>query len=322
MRIDVIIPVRNGAALLPDCLAAIRAQTLAPTRIHVSVAPSTDDSARVARDLAHADARIAIHDNPAGDRGSALNVALATLDPGVEAVAMVDAQSRLAPDYLECAAAVLQDDDVAVAGGPMRPASSGLVGAAIAAALTSRAGVGDSRFHFEGAARDAESVYLGVYRRSVLDRVGPYDPRLIRTEDDDMNARIRDAGGRISLDPSIRSTYLGRTTLGALYRQYYWYGHSKVVLAATRPGAIRPRHLAPAGLVVALAGAGAASVLAWRPAFPLVAGGYAAALFGAGLLARGKRLPVRLLMPAALAAMHLGYGIGSWVAILGGLWQR
>ena len=64
------------------------------------------------------------------------------------------------------------------------------------------------------------------------------------------------------------------------------------------------------------------SGLAWRPAFPLVAGGYAAALFGAGLLARGKRLPVRLLMPAALAAMHLGYGIGSWVAILDGLWQR
>jgi glycosyltransferase involved in cell wall biosynthesis len=322
MRIDVIIPVRDGAALLPGCLDAVRAQTLAPARIHVSVAPSTDDTARVVAAMAVADPRIVIHDNPAGDRGSALNLAIAALAADVEAVAMVDAQSRLEPDYLERAASVLEATGAAVAGGPMRPASTGLVGAAIAAALTSRAGVGDSGFHFEGEPCDAETVYLGVYRRSVLDAVGPYDPRLIRTEDDDMNARIRAAGGRIRLDPSIRSTYLGRTTLGALYRQYFWYGHSKVSLAAARPDAIRARHLAPAALVAGLVGAAGVSVLGWRPALPVALGGYGALLATAALMARGRRLTARLLMPLALAAMHLGYGIGSWTAILGGRWRR
>jgi glycosyltransferase involved in cell wall biosynthesis len=322
MRIDVIVPVRNGAALLPGCLEAIRGQTLAPGRIHVSVAPSSDATAWIVEALAQADPRIAVHDNPAGDRGSALNVAIAALGPDVEAVAMVDAQSRPAPDYLERAAAVLEATGAAVAGGPMRPSSAGLVGAAIAAALTSRAGVGDSGFHFEGEARDAESVYLGVYRRSVLDAVGLYDPRLVRTEDDDMNARIRATGGRIRLDPSIRSTYLGRTTLGALYRQYFWYGHSKVSLAATRPDAIRPRHLAPAVLVAGLAGAAGVSALGWRPALPLAAGGYLALLTGAAWLGRGRRLSARLVMPLALATMHLGYGIGSWCAILRGRWRR
>ncbi len=322
MRIDVIVPVRDGAALLPDCLATIQAQTLPPGRIHVCVAPSRDATQQVAAERASRNERIVVHANPAGDRASALNVAIAALDGDVDAVAMVDAQSRLAPDYLERAAAVLDETGAAVAGGPMRPASTGLVAGAIAAALQSRAGVGDSSFHFEGEARDAESVYLGVYLRSVLDRVGPYDPRLLRSEDDDMNARIRAGGGRIRLDPSILSSYLGRRTLGSLYRQYYWYGHSKVTLAAVRPEAIRPRHLAPAALVASLAAAAITSVVAWRPAFALAAGGYAAGLFGAAFLARGRSLPIRLLMPAALAAMHLGYGIGSWVAILGGRWRR
>jgi hypothetical protein len=156
----------------------------------------------------------------------------------------------------------------------------------------------------------------------VLDEIGPYDPRLLRTEDDDMNARIRAAGGRIRLDPSIRSTYLGRRTLRALYRQYHGYGHSKVALAGVRPGAIRPRHLAPAGLVASLVGAGVVSLVAWRPALPIAAIGYALALVVASARASGRTAAQRTVMPLALATMHLGYGIGSWTAILQGRWRR
>jgi len=323
MKLEVIIPVRDGALLLAACVAAIQAQTVAPTRIHLSIAPSSDDTLERALDLVTQDPRIVLHDNPAGDRGSGLNAALAALADDTEAVAMVDAQSRIEFDYLERAAAVLADRTIGVAGGPMRP-SPGCdpVAAGIAAALTSRAGVGDSSFHFEGEARDADSVYLGVYRRSVLDAVGPYDPALQRTEDDDMNTRIRAAGWRIRLDPSIRSSYLPRTTLDALFRQYRGYGDSKVALAAVRPDALRPRHLVPAALVGAFVTAAVVSVLAWRPALPGLARTYAAGLGIVAASTRGLTWPARAAMAGALAAMHWGYGIGSWQAIIGGRWRR
>ena len=321
MRIDVIIPVRDGAAVLPACLEAVRAQTLPPGRIHLSVGASRDETAVLAAAAAAADPRILVHANAAGDRASALNLALASLDPETEAVAMVDAQSRLAPDYLQRASEVLVETGAAVVGGPMRPSGRGVVGVAIAAALSSPAGVGNSSFHFEGEARDVESVYLGVYRRSVLDAVGPYDPRLLRTEDDDMNARIRALGGRIRLDPAIRSTYVGRQTLAALFRQYGGYGHSKVALASIRPGAIRPRHLVPAGLVAAFAVAAIVSVVAWLPALPLLAVAYAVGLLLVGLAAVTIPVRSRLAMAAALAMMHLGYGLGTWQAILTGRWR-
>jgi glycosyltransferase involved in cell wall biosynthesis len=321
-RIDVVVPLRDAAALLPGCLEAIRGQTQAPGRIHLVVGPSKDATLEVARSAWSRDPRVLVSENPAGDRGSALNIAIEALDPETEAVAMIDAQSRVAPDYIERSAAALDATGAAVVGGAMRPVGSSTVGQAIAAALMSQVGVGDSSFHFEGEARDVESVYLGVYRRSVLDTVGRYDPGLLRTEDDDMNARIRSMGGRIRLDPTIRSTYIGRQTLPALFLQYHGYGYWKVALAAKRPEAIRPRHLAPAAFVLALLVTAVVSVVAWPPAFPLLALLYLAVLTLVGLVTVKGPLPVRLLFPLAVATMHLGYGVGSWRAVLRGRWRR
>jgi glycosyltransferase involved in cell wall biosynthesis len=322
MRIEVIVPVRDAADLLPGCLSTILEQTLQPTRIHVCVAPSHDETADIAAAASTSEPRIVVHANAAGDRGSALNIAIAALERETEGVAMVDAQSRLAPDYLATAAAVLGATDVAVAGGPMRPIGDTWIQRGIAAALSSPAGVGDSSFHFGGVARDVDSVYLGVYRRAVLDAVGPYDPSLLRTEDDDMNARIRAAGGRIRLDPSIRSTYMPRRTLRALFGQYLGYGEWKVALAAVRPGAIRLRHLVPAALVAAFVIASVASVLWWPPALPGLALAYAVALLTVAATTSGLESASRIGMAGALAAMHWGYGLGSWKAIALGRWRR
>ena len=136
-RIDVIIPLRDAAALLPGCLEAIRAQTLSPGRIHLVVGPSRDATLEIARSAWSRDSRVLVSENPAGDRGSALNVALAALGPETEAVAMVDAQSRIDPAYLERSAAVLDETGAAVVGGSMQPVGTSPMGEAIAAALSS-----------------------------------------------------------------------------------------------------------------------------------------------------------------------------------------
>ena len=321
-RIDVIVPLRDAAAMLPGCLETIYAQTSPPGRIHLVVGPSQDSTTAVARSAWSRDPRVLVSDNPSGDRGSALNVALDLLDADTDAVAMVDAQSRLDPDYLARSVAVLEETGAAVVGGPMRPVGMTAVGRAIAAALKSPVGVGDSMFHFDGVAADVDSVYLGVYRRSILDAVGRYDPDLLRTEDDDMNARIRAAGGRIRLDPSIRSTYVGRQTLAGLFRQFHGYGYWKVALAAKRPDAIRWRHVVPAAFIATLVLAAVMSVFIWPAALPLLVVAYLGLLLAVGLIATDAPIASRLLFPLAVSAMHLGYGIGSWQAILSGRWRR
>ena len=312
MRVAVIVPIRDAEGLLAECLATVAAQTRQADQILLVVAPSSDGSMALARRLSGRST--VVLENAAGDRASAINIAL--LEARAEFIAMVDAQSRLAPDYLEAALVAFDRHSADVVGGPMRPRGRSAIGRAMATALRSPFGIGDSQFHLVGGAREAESVYLGVYRSSVFERVGLYNPRLLRTEDDDMNARIREAGLRIWLDPTIRSTYLCRDSLRAVWRQYFGYGYWKVALATARPGAIRLRHLVPALFVVGLVTAGAISLVWWWPALPLVLVLYLIAGWMAALLLPGESVLIRLLFPVVTFTMHLAYGIGTLRGLL------
>ena len=313
-KVAVVVPALNAAALLPDCLDAIRHQSRPADEILLVVAPSTDGTLDLARH--QPDPQVRVLENPAGDRGSALNVALAST--AADVLAFVDAQARIERDYLERALAVLEQTGAAVVGGPMRPVGRTTVGRAMAIALQTSFGSGGAQFHLDGEPRDVESVYLGVYRAEAFDKVGWYNPALLRTEDDDLNWRIRDAGMRIWLDPSIRSTYFCRDTFGGIWRQYHGYGLWKVALATLRPGAIRLRHLAPAAFVLALLGAALVSVLWWWPALPLLLAVYLMLAFAAARRAPEGGSAERLLYPMVTLAMHLAYGVGSLQGLL--LW--
>jgi heme A synthase len=107
-----------------------------------------------------------------------------------------------------------------------------------------------------------------------------------------------------------------------LFRQYLGYGYWKVALAAKRPDAIRPRHFAPTVFVAGLVVAGAISILRWPPALPLIVVLYFLILAAVGLLTAPGPLTSRLLFPLAVATMHVGYGLGSWQAILQRRWRR
>ncbi len=316
MTVAVVVPARDAAHLLPDCLAAVTGQSWIPDDVVIMVGPSSDDTHNVATGLMAPGVRVL--SNPEGDRASAINVALNAIS--ADLVALVDAQARIAPDYLQRAAEVLTDRAIAVAGGPMRPVGSTVIGRAMAALLQSPFGVGDSQFHFAGDARDVESVYLGVYRRDVFDRVGRYNRALLRTEDDDLNARIREAGLRIRLEPSIRSTYRCRDSLVGIWRQYHGYGFWKVALATIRPSAIRWRHFVPAVFVLALIIGCALALLGWW--LPLVVLGaswlLAACIFAVRVPASG--LTARVLLPVVALVMHLAYGMGTLSAAA--QWQR
>lgn len=313
MSIAVIVPVRDAAHNLNDCVEAIRGQTRSPDEVLLVVGPSNDASLDVAQHLASADPRVRVLANPSGDRGSALNVGIAGTTQLV--VAMVDAQARMAHDYLETAVRVLEASGADVVGGPMLAVGETPVGRALALALRSRFGVGGSQFHFTGRSRDVDSVYLGAYRRSAFERVGGYNSALLRTEDDDLNARIRDAGMRIRLDPDIRSTYLGRNRLGEIWRQYQGYGYWKVALATIRPSSIRLRHVVPLAFVAGIGGLAVASVITGRPLLLIVIAPYVLGAAGTALIAPATDWKERALLPVVLATMHIAYGWGSLTAL-------
>jgi succinoglycan biosynthesis protein ExoA len=202
---------------------------------------------------------------------------------------------------------------------------------AVAWAMTSPAGVGHAAFHTGGGTGPADTVYLGVYRRVALERVGGYDEAYHRAEDWEMNHRIRLGGGLIWFHPGLRVTYRPRGSLRALAVQYFNYGRWRRVVSREHPGTVNLRYLAPpaavlamaaglaaglAGLAAGLAGpagpaAGSRPGLAWLMLGFVVPAGYLGGILGVtGLAAR--HLPGRALvrLPAALVTMHVSWGIG------------
>ncbi|MEJ7804079.1 MAG: glycosyltransferase family 2 protein, partial [Candidatus Limnocylindria bacterium] len=128
------------------------------------------------------------------------------------------------------------------------------------------------------------------------------------------------SGLHIWLDPTIRSVYLCRDSLGAIWRQYHGYGFWKVALATMRPGAIHVRHLVPVSFVIGLVGAALVSTLLWWPALPLVLVGYLAAAWVAALLGPAEEVSARLIFPLVTLTMHLAYGTGTLRGLLA--WPR
>ncbi|MGL5910106.1 MAG: glycosyltransferase family 2 protein, partial [Phycicoccus sp.] len=205
--------------------------------------------------------------------------------------------------------AVLDETGADNVGGTMDARGTTPFERAVACAMRSRLGVGGGRFHTGGAAGPVDTVYLGAFRRSALERVGGYDTRFTRTQDWELNHRIRGTGGTVWFTPRLQVTYRPRSTVPALARQYLQYGRWRRAVSRTHAGTLSARYLAAPTMVV---GVLAATALApwWWPAAVVPFGYLAGAAVGGVAIGRGEPVAVRVRTPVALATMHWAWGVG------------
>ena len=163
--VSVVIPARDAAETLPRAIASIQAQTY-PNIVDVVVAASDDASASAA------DGARVVH-NPDGSTPVGLNLAIA--NSAGEVIVRCDAQSVLPPDYVARAVETLERTGAANVGGRQVPVGETPWQRSIARAMTSPFGAGDARYRIGGEEGPVETVYLGVFRRNALERLGGFD---------------------------------------------------------------------------------------------------------------------------------------------------
>lgn len=105
------------------------------------------------------------------------------------------------------------------------PVNDSITAQSIAAVLSSSFGMGNSHFRV-GADKEMEvdTVPFGCFHRSIFDKVGLYDEELVRNQDDELNARIIKAGGKIYLIPQLVCEYYARDTAKKVFKMFYQYG--------------------------------------------------------------------------------------------------
>ncbi|MEW1889282.1 glycosyltransferase family 2 protein [Streptomyces sp. NPDC048567] len=307
--VSVIMPVLNEERHLRNSVRHILEQEYAgEMEVVIALGPSTDRTDAIAAELVAEDPRVHTVPNPTGRTPAALNAAIKASSHPI--VVRVDGHGMLSPNYIATAVRLLEETGAQNVGGIMHAEGENAWEDAVAAAMTSKIGVGNAAFHTGGQAGPAETVYLGVFRREALEKADGYNVEFIRAQDWELNFRIRESGGLIWFSPELRVQYRPRPSVRALAKQYKDYGRWRHVVARYHAGSINLRYLAPPTAVVAIA-AGLVVGAAVTPWALIVPGGYVAAIVAGSLPAgKGLSLKARAQIPVALATMHMSWGYG------------
>lgn len=313
--VTVIVPARDEEAVIDATLASILDQDHRELQVVVIDGASTDATrARVEAARAR-DARIELLSNPSGRIPVSLNLGLAAARG--RWLVRVDAHSTIPPTYVRTLTDHLASGRWGGVGARKDGDATTRTGRAIAAALGSPVGVGNSAYHYATRPRTTDHVPFGAYPVDLLRTLGGWNESLEANEDYELDYRIRREGLDLLLDPTVRVRWRSKETFGALWRQYLRYGRGKADVARLHPSSLGLRHLAPPTLVAGIVALPAVA-LAW-PTFALAAvAAYLLLVLGAGIAA-AMRSDDAALAPSvalAIAVMHLAWGLGFWRGIL------
>ena len=163
-----------------------------------------------------------------------------------------------------------------------------------------------------------KSVFHGAYKREVFDKVGFFNEQLGRTEDNEINYRIREAGYKICYSPDIVSYQHTRNSLKAMLKQKYGNGYWVALTLKACPKCLSIYHFVPLCFVLGIIGT---SILA-AFGFPILAylmwGLYWLVAVGMSFLSvKGeKKTWCQLALPFLFFLLHISYGIGSLVGMI------
>jgi len=327
ISVTVIVACRNEIRHIRDFLdSAIRQDTTGiDLEIVIADGMSGDGTREILEEYEREFPALRVIDNPKEIVSTGLNAAIR--EARGEIIVRMDAHTEYAPDYIRACVQVMEETGAENVGGPALTRAEGYLAQAIARAFHSKFVSGGARFHDAQYEGYVDTVTYGCWRKSTLLRVGLFDERLYRSQDDELNVRIRASGGKIWQSPRITSWYWPRATLAALFRQYFQYGFWKVAVIRKHRKPASLRNLAPgASLLLGfllLAGAACswyAGAGAWESEFLGIlfslAGLYFVISLAAALIAgwRGGWRTV-LILPLVFATYHFSYALGFLLAL-------
>ena len=314
-RVTIAMPAYNEERYIEACIASVQAQDYPRHLIEILIADgrSTDRTREIVAELAAADPRIHLVDNPA--RLQAAGLGLLVKQATGDVIVRMDVHCEYAADYVRQCVEVLERTGADNVGGSQRARARTAFQRALCAVLDSPLGVGGARYRSATAEGYVDTVFLGAFRRRVFETVGLWDPGAITNEDAELNQRILDSGGQIYLSRDIVVHYFPRDSFRSLARQYYKYGvgRARTLLKLGSFPTVRPA--LPFLMVV-----GGTALLVIPPLWPLAPIAFASYALATG--AEAVRVGAKL-GPAAIPTiwamfptLHASHGIGFAAGLL------
>jgi glycosyltransferase involved in cell wall biosynthesis len=314
--VSIIIPVRNEEKFIESTLMACLKQDYPEDRMEIIVVDgiSTDKTGMILREMSENDHRIKLAKNEKKITPVSLNIGIKESKGDI--LVIVGGHSEINKEFIKNAVVKLNYyKDVWAVGGTIETVGESTVAKVIAEAMSSRFGVGNSLFRtLKKKQKDifVDTVPFAAFPRWVFDRVGLFDEQFVRTQDYEMNLRIRKMGGKILLSPEIRSIYFSRRNLRGLFRQYFQYGFYKTKVIKKHKMRIGIRYLIPpVGFVIFLMTliVGLLTNCILLPIL-LLSCYLLILLLGMGVSLTDNFKKEKLLLPVVFAVLHLSFSLG------------
>jgi glycosyltransferase involved in cell wall biosynthesis len=307
--VSVLTPVLNEEAYIGPAARTMLAQRFDGTIEFLFVDGRSDDgTVAKLREIAHADPRVRILDNPDRSTPIALNIGLRATRG--EYVARMDAHTHYPPDYIARGVERLRRGGADHVSGPQLARGDGTWSRRVALALGSRLGTGEANFrHLSEDEIEVDSGFTGIWRRSTLEEQGGWDEEWHNDQDSELAARIRKSGGRIVCLPGMAADYIPRDSLGQLARQYRRYGFYRAKTAGRHPETMRRSHVLAPGLVLAMGLAPLGGRLGRLARLAVAVYSLVLAAVSAG---EARRVEPRdaAALPLVFLTMHASWGLG------------
>ena len=318
--VSIVIPMRNEERFIGKCLDSILANDFPADAYEVLVVDgsSNDKSREIVQAKLSASPAIRLLHNRRQTTPIGLNIGIQQARGSY--IIRMDAHADYPPDYIRNCVAELERTGAENVGGTLitKPGADTLVARGIALMTQSSAGVGNSAYRIGAADRYVDTVPFGAFRRTLFADIGLFREDLDRSQDFEMNARIRQAGGRIYLSPIIRSTYYNVPTYARFMKQGWRNGLWVSRTWLRYPTTFCWRHAAPLALVTAgflpLLLSLAYRKAAWGSG--LVLGMYLCVLASSALrivFSTNRRLMT--VVPFLMCSYHFTYGVATLVGL-------
>ena len=225
--ISIIIPVRNGEKLLPQCLESLKAQSYSLNRCELIISDgmSTDSTVKIAKNYGAITVQnLKLRVGPGRNEG--FNVSKGEL------IAFSDDDCVMDKDWLTNSVKYFADNNVGGISGPTITKNlGGPLGEAIGLVFDLAAGTGISAHRSnDDKVKEVDDLpgCNAIYRREVLGKVFPIDESLITGEDVEMNRLIRRQGYKLLYVPDVKLWHYRRPNVFRFYRQMYRFAIGRV----------------------------------------------------------------------------------------------
>src|SRR6266487_756875 len=314
--VSFVMPVRNEEDYIRASLKSLVDQNYPASDCEIIVVDgrSSDRTREIIEEIRHQNSQVRCLDNPAGIVPTAMNIGIRAARG--EVIIRADGHNVYPRDYAANCVKYLEETGAENVGGPWVTvaADESFSARLVAAVLSSPFGVGNSKFRTSREEGFVDTLPFGAFRKKIFDRVGMYNEKLVRNQDNELNARIRKAGGRIYLTPALTTHYHPVKKFSGLLKYAFKTSQWHIFTLRENRGSMSVRHLAPAVFLLLLLVLFSASILSATALAFLIAmmSAYLVSGFYFSLRAKTEgNSDVAAVQPFATFCFHIAYGAGT-----------